>query len=123
MPLEALLPAWEKVNVVLDGTLAMVNVPLKLESVTPEIVTVCPVKRLCAAVVVMVTTLFERTAPLLAMLTVVDGGRDVLGAVYNPWVLIVPAAAFPPSTLFTNHFTVPAETVPPPLVALVPVCA
>src|SRR5712691_1576845 len=123
LPLEALVPAWEKVNVVADGTLAMVNVPLKLASVTPEIVTGCPVKRLCAAVVVIVTTLFARTAPLLAMLTVLAGGRVVLGAVYNPSVLIVPEAAFPPSTLFTNHFTVPAETVPPPLVALVPVVA
>src|SRR6266851_3493801 len=123
LPLEALLPTWEKVNVVVDGTLAMVNVPLKLASVTPEIVTGCPTTRLCAAVVVMVTTLFARTAPLLVMLTVVAGGRVVLGAVYNPSVLIVPEAAFPPSTLFTNHFTVPAETVPPPLVPLVPVCA
>ncbi len=101
--------------------MAIENVPLKLASVTPEITTACPTTKLCVAVVVMVTVFDARTAPLAAMVAVAGGG-SAAGAVYNPPVVIVPKVAFPPSTSFTNHFTLTLKTDPLPLVASAPVC-
>ena len=56
--------------------------------------------------VVIVTAFEDRTAPVgaAAMVAGVTLG-GVAGAVYNPFVLIVPSVAFPPSISFTNHFT------------------
>ena len=73
-PLVAFPPACTTVNCVeICGsgepatTLATSNVPLKLASVTPAIVTCPPLRNGCAAVVVKVTTPPERTAPLAAI--------------------------------------------------------
>src|SRR5713226_4739308 len=44
-----------------------INVPLKVASVTPAMVTDCPAVKLCGVVVVIVTTLAARTAPFEAI--------------------------------------------------------
>jgi hypothetical protein len=52
------------VKLVVVGTVAIVNIPLKLESSTPEILTLWPAAKPCMPVVVMVTAFDERIAPL-----------------------------------------------------------
>ena len=51
-------------KVVVDGTVAIGKLPLKLASATPLIATAWPAVKPCGDVVVMVTTPFARTAPL-----------------------------------------------------------
>lgn len=93
------------------GTEAMVKVPLKLESGTPEMVTLWPTVKPWALEVVMVTTLDERTAPVdertapvVAMLAVLVVG-GVAGAVKSPLEVMVPTVLFPPATSFTDQET------------------
>jgi hypothetical protein len=91
----------------------MVKDPLKVASATPEMKTIWPATKLCAAVVVMVTTLEERYAPLVLAIVAVTAGGSAAGAVKSPAVVIVPTVALPPSTSLTNHFTELLMAEPP----------
>ena len=98
------VPVCAYVNVEEDGTEAMVNVPLKLVSDTPAMMTDCPTEKPCGAVVVIVTTFDFRTAPFDAMVAAFDVGGEA-GAMYNPLALIVPTLAFPFAMPLTNQLT------------------
>lgn len=95
LPLVALLPVCEYVNVVVVGTVLTVKDPLKLESVTPAIITSWFTTKLCAAVVVTVTTSEDRAIPV-EVIVAVAGAGSTSGAVYKPAVVIVPTVEFPP---------------------------
>src|SRR5215471_13108351 len=71
------------VNVVDVGEEATVNTPLKEISVTPEILTVSPAVRPCEVVVMMVTMLDVRDAPVPAVIALAGL------AVFSMWHLII----------------------------------
>jgi hypothetical protein len=98
------------VNVVVDGTLAMVYVPLYPATPTPAMVTLWPVRKPCAPVVVIVTVDPDSVAPLgdaAIWLTnsnalLIDGGAITMGvkvtiAVEAVEVIAGPVGGVPPA--------------------------